>query len=233
MKKIQKIFFAGLIFLAVLFLQMFFSEKNFAESIKKKPEFNQEKCQNDILKQMKKIASENRKAYFKITKKICSDDNETCLTLSDKWEMIAENFRILSCNFDVICQWLTNSILYWGSDIWQKNIKFITNSCPQLKMDFSFLKSCYTDDTNSFKAVLKFCEENKKRILYWEKWDWWENQWVQHNFSIDAKKDKINFLAARIYALNKKVREILIANMFELKIKLNWILDKMVCTEKK
>jgi len=40
MKKIQKIFLAGIIFLIILFLQIFFSEKNYA----KEKIFNKKQC---------------------------------------------------------------------------------------------------------------------------------------------------------------------------------------------
>jgi hypothetical protein len=50
------------VFLIILFLQIFFSEKNFAEDAK----FNYSKtlCKNSILEGFKNISIENKEAYY-------------------------------------------------------------------------------------------------------------------------------------------------------------------------
>lgn len=227
MKIFKKIFLSGIIFLVILFLQVIFSEKNFAKDFEK-DSYNFLSCIHDFENEMEKLASENRYAYNKNIKKICEDWDEICLTLSEKWDIITYNFRILVKNLEWICDWLQ-------SFIFTKKIE--KNNKNKIWFDNKIFKHCNTDSSTQWPELINICENKKDRILYWDwkdwtlNWDSWEYWWIQDNFKNDAKKDKVNFLAARIYDLNVKMRE-LVWNMTELRIKIVDIVNRLVCTEK-
>ena len=233
----KKIFLSGIIFLIILFLQIFFAEKNFSKDIEKNTHWNEKitkiynknACLNDIFAEMKKITIENKKAYYKTVEKIWT-------SLRKKSETVSYNFRVLNCNLEAICWGLQNFMFYWED--WTKKNNLNANSfinviwsCPEIKFNRTIFKNCNINTTNDFSEILKKCREESKRILYWKDWNWWEYQYLEDNFANDAKKDKANFLAARIYDLNKKMRK-LVDNMTQLKIKIVDIVDRIVCTEK-
>lgn len=232
MKIIKKIFLSGIIFLIILFLQVVFSEKNYAEKITEK--YDKEQCKNDVYWEMKKITEKNRTAYYKNMKKIW-------VSLVKKSETLSYNFRVLSCNLEGICMWLQNFMFYWEN--WTKKRNFswsilmTTWSCPELNFDYKAFKHCDTQSTNDFTDLVNFCKEKKDWILFWEKsedwkqWEWWEYWRLINNFENDAKKDKVNFLAARIYSLNEKMRW-LVKNMNRLKVEIVNIVNRIICTEK-
>lgn len=244
----KKIFLSVIIFLLILFLQIVFTEKNFAEENEKKSVkiYNIVKCEKDIENEMKKIAWKNREAYYKNMEKICKKWDDSCLTLSEKWEIISYNFRVLSCNFEAICWWLKNFMFFWKDwkKEWLENDEeisfwwwFVTLSCPEIKFDKNIFQYCDTKESTDFIKITRFCEDTKNNILYWdwknwkENWNYWEYWFIKHNFEIDAKKDKINFLSSRIYDLNLKMKE-LAWNMNDLKVQIVDIVNKIVCTVK-
>lgn len=232
MSNLKKFFLSGIIFLIILFLQIIFSEKNFAADTEKITEkYNKEQCKNDVYWEMKKITEESRTAYYKNMKKLW-------VWLVEKSENLSYNFRVLSCNLEWICSWLQNFMFYWED--WKKERKFewsilmTTWSCPELNFDYKAFKYCDTQTTKDFTELVSFCEEKKEWILFWEEWEnweWWEYWRLINDFSNDAKKDKVNFLAARIYDLNEKMRW-LAENMNRLKTNIVNIVNRIICTEK-
>lgn len=227
MKKIQKIFLSGIIFFLILFLQIIFSEKNYAEKTITK-DYNKWLCENDIFSEMKKITQESRWAYYKNIDKIW-------ISLREKSEIISYNFRVLSCNLESICSNLQNFMFYWED--WTKENKtdskwvvFVTWFCPEIKFKLEVFQHCETREAPDFQEIIQYCEWKKDEILYWEDWDWWEYNFLEENFSNDVKKDKVNFLSARIYDLNKKMRD-LADNMNRLKVEIVNIINRIICTE--
>jgi len=239
MKLFKKIFLTGLIFSVILLLQIFFSEKNFAanEDI---ADFSVVNCQNDIANEMQKISSENKIAYNKNIKKIWT-------SLVRKSEILSYNFRILVCNYDSICSWLQDYMFMWEdwrkkwNDSWnvakidskKVDLSSLKNNtvCPTSNFNRNIFKSCGTSNTISVNNLNRFCKNKKDVLLFWKDWKSWIYKQLVDNFENDAKTDKVNFLAARIYSINEKMRD-LANNMSELKINIVNIVDRLVCTVK-
>ena len=210
----------------MIFLQIFFSEKNFAEDAK----FNYSKtlCKNSILEGFKNISIENKEAYYETMETLW-------ITLKEKWKMNVYNLRVLSCNFDLICSSLQDFMFYWKD--WKtkwlndsdKTVALgwlsITWSCPAININYNIFNSCSTRSVDDFNEIIGYCEKKKNEIYKKDYND------LEKDFKNDSKKDKVNFLSARIYDLNIKMRE-LIWNMTELKIDIVDISNRLVCTEK-
>jgi len=201
---------------------IFFSQNIFAKKNKEyNKEYNSEICKKNIFSEMSRVEKDYKISYYKNVKEIG-------ISLRDKSEILVFNFRTLSQNFEWICNSLNTLLFTWKIN--NKKIKYLDN--------------CYTNNIKEFQWLIKYCQDSKDDLLYWKeirlekdefwnkKREWWEYQFLEENFELDAKKDKVNFLAARIYDLNRKIRKILLENMNRLKTNIVNIVNRITCTQK-